>query len=123
MASTSGTTSKAAQDSHSSHTACAILAPDEDIASAWEGLGAVAAFQNDPIRAARLWGAAATLHKLIGAPLAHVEERFHNRYMAIARAQLAEDAFTAAWVAGQVMAIGDAMAYALEQPSHIDRKQ
>jgi non-specific serine/threonine protein kinase len=81
------------------------------------GLASVAAFQNHPIRAARLWGAAEGMSETYGARLSHAGRAaidYEDR-LADARSQLDEAAWTAAWDEGRTMSPVKAVEYALEQ--------
>nr|MDQ2996702.1 tetratricopeptide repeat protein [Chloroflexota bacterium] len=77
------------------------------------GLGSVAAFDEDPERAARLWGAAERLQQAIGCRPAPAARATYERALAVARAQLGEDAFGVAWEAGRTMTIEQAVTEAL----------
>jgi tetratricopeptide (TPR) repeat protein len=83
------------------------------------GLACVATGQELPARAARLWGVAEGMseaHGIVVSPIV----RFHTRYedcLTIARSQLDEEAFAAAWAEGRAMALEQAVAYALEGES------
>ncbi len=85
------------------------------LADALDGLAKTAAAQDHGTRAARLFGAAATLREVIEAPLSPVVRRIYERHLAAAHALLAPAAWDAAWAAGQQMALDQAVAYALEQ--------
>jgi predicted ATPase/DNA-binding SARP family transcriptional activator/DNA-binding CsgD family transcriptional regulator len=85
------------------------------------GLGGVAAEQGQPIRAARLWGAAEALREVIGLPLSYFDLA-HSGYearLAAVRAQLDETAWEAAWSEGRAMSPEQAIEYALgtEEPA------
>ncbi len=73
------------------------------IAWSLEGLGSVAAGLNNPIRAARIWGAAQRLRREIGSPLPPSEQPRHDRELAVARSTVGEEAFDFAWHEGQAM--------------------
>jgi predicted ATPase/transcriptional regulator with XRE-family HTH domain len=78
------------------------------------GLGSVAALDADPERAAQLWGAAERLRQSIGCRSAPASRATYERALAAARAQLGDDAFAAAWAAGQALTLEQAIAYALD---------
>jgi hypothetical protein len=81
------------------------------------GLAGVAAVSGQPTtarRAARLFGAAERLLEATGGGLAAADQAEHDRYVALARDQLDEAAFAAAWAEGRAMAMEQAIAYALE---------
>jgi predicted ATPase/class 3 adenylate cyclase len=77
------------------------------------GLGSVAALDEEPERAARLWGAAERLRQAIGCRSAPAARATYERAMAAARAQLGDEAFAAAWAAGRAMTLEQAIAEAL----------
>jgi non-specific serine/threonine protein kinase len=79
------------------------------------GLGSVAALDEEPQRAARLWGAVEARREITGKRAAPTARAIYERAMAVARAQLDEDAFAAAWAAGRAMSLEQAIAYALEE--------
>jgi DNA-binding CsgD family transcriptional regulator/tetratricopeptide (TPR) repeat protein len=81
------------------------------------GLAGVAAAQGHPERSARLFGAAAALLEASGQVVKAVDRTEYDRNAAVARAQVGEDAFAAAWEAGRAMTIEQAIAYALEPPA------
>jgi hypothetical protein len=65
-------------------------------------------------RAARLFGAAEGLFEATGGGLAAADQAEHDRYLALAREQLDEAVFGAAWAEGRAMTMEQAVAYALE---------
>jgi predicted ATPase/transcriptional regulator with XRE-family HTH domain len=85
------------------------------------GLGSVAALDEEPVRAARLWGTAERLRQAIGCRPAPAARATYERALAVARAQLGEEAFAAAWAAGQAMTLEQAIAYALGAHSDLTR--
>ena len=85
------------------------------------GMGGVAVERGQPVRAARLWGAAEALRKVIGLPLSYFDLA-HSGYearLAAARSQLEEAIWEAAWSEGWAMSPEQAIEYALsaEEPS------
>jgi predicted ATPase/class 3 adenylate cyclase/Tfp pilus assembly protein PilF len=80
-----------------------------------ERLAGVAAAQERPERAARLFGAAASLREIVGMPLRPHEGAEHHRRVNAVRASLGEGAFAAAWAEGQAMPLEQAMCVALEE--------
>jgi len=76
------------------------------------GLAGVAAARREPEQAARLFGATETLLNITGMKLEPFEQSEHDQHIAVARAQLDEAAFAAAWAAGQAMSLDQAIAEA-----------
>jgi non-specific serine/threonine protein kinase len=83
--------------------------------TAWclAGLAGVAALDEEPERAAWLWGAAEALRKLIGTREAPASHATHERLKNQVRKQLGEAAFQAKWAEGQAASIEQAIAEAL----------
>ncbi len=81
------------------------------------GLASVAASQTHPVRAARLWGAAEGMSETYGARFSHAGRAAidYEGRLAVARSQLEEAAWTAAWAEGRAMPPEQAVEYALEQ--------
>ncbi|MCA1552996.1 MAG: tetratricopeptide repeat protein [Chloroflexi bacterium] len=83
-----------------------------------EVFAALAAAQRQPVRAAQLFGASEQLGESLG--IAHnklygpADAKEHERNVAIARAQLDEATFNAAWAEGHALTLEQAMALALE---------
>jgi predicted ATPase/DNA-binding CsgD family transcriptional regulator len=73
------------------------------IALGLEGLAGVVATQGEPVRATRLWAAAAVLREAIGAPMPPVERAGYERAVATVRMQLGEQIFATAWNEGCTM--------------------
>jgi ATP/maltotriose-dependent transcriptional regulator MalT len=80
------------------------------LAACLEGLAALSAAQATPHQAARLWGAAEVLRETIGAPMYPVHRASFEQAIALARAQLGEQAFGAAWSEGRLMTPQQALA-------------
>lgn len=76
------------------------------------GLAGVSVLDEEPERAARLWGAAETLRQAIEARPAPAARVTHERLMAQARKQLGEKVFAAAWAEGSALGMEEAIAYA-----------
>jgi non-specific serine/threonine protein kinase len=90
------------------------------IALCFEGFGRIAGRQGKSERAARLIGAATSLRDQIG--MSEVEAFLSpqlDRDLTAVRADLAEDAFTSAWNAGQRMSIENAILFAFDAASVI----
>jgi len=85
------------------------------ITIAWclAGLGSAAALDEEPERAARLWGAAERLRAALGCRPAPAARATYERAMANARAQLGEEAFAAAWAEGCAMTLEQTIAEGL----------
>ncbi|HHW51165.1 MAG TPA: helix-turn-helix transcriptional regulator, partial [Pseudoclavibacter sp.] len=89
----------------------------EGIATALEGLAAVTGMQGQAARAARLYGFAASLRALLGAPIPPPDRRSYQRTVAALRAQLGEPTFLHAWTAGQALTLAEAIAEAVPLPA------
>jgi non-specific serine/threonine protein kinase len=68
----------------------------------------------DPVRAARLWGAAEALRESLGLPLPPSEREEYDRCLAATRASMGEEAFADAWAAGRAMTLEEGIRCALE---------
>jgi non-specific serine/threonine protein kinase len=86
----------------------------EGIATALEGLAGVAEMQGQPVCAARLYGFAASLRTLLGAPLPPIDRPAYEQTVAALRAQLDEPTFLSAWTVGQAMTQEQALAEAAQ---------
>jgi non-specific serine/threonine protein kinase len=75
--------------------------------------GAAGAMQH-PARAARLFGAIEALLNVTGGQLEPSVRAECDRYLVVARAQLDEAAFAAAWAEGRIFSLEQAVAYALD---------
>jgi predicted ATPase/DNA-binding CsgD family transcriptional regulator len=75
-----------------------------------EGLGEVVVDQGEPAWSVRLWGAADTLRKAIGAPMPPVERVRYESELSTERAQLGQEAFARTWTQGQNMTPEQALA-------------
>jgi tetratricopeptide (TPR) repeat protein len=85
-----------------------------------EELAAVTAAQEQPQRAARLWGVAAALREVLGAPLSPDDAASLDGFVATARARLDEASFQAAWAAGRALPLDAAVALALSPVTNGD---
>src|SRR5215467_9980468 len=74
-----------------------------DIAPALEGLAAVVAAQGEATWAARLWGRAEAQRETIKTPLLPLDRADYEQAVALARSQLDEPSFAAAWAEGRDM--------------------
>jgi predicted ATPase/transcriptional regulator with XRE-family HTH domain len=77
------------------------------------GLGSTAALDEEPERAARLWGAAERLRQAIGCRPAPAARAIYESAIASVRGQIGAEAFAAAWAAGQALSLDQAIAEAL----------
>jgi ATP/maltotriose-dependent transcriptional regulator MalT len=68
-----------------------------------EGLANVVTAQGEPAWAAQLWGAAEALRETMETPIWPVERANYEHSVAVARTQLGEKAFAAAWAQGRSM--------------------
>ena len=68
-------------------------------------------------RAARLLGAGQAPITAAGSLTIRKDQAEYNQAVATARAQLGEEAFAAAWQAGQAMSLDEAIDYALADPT------
>ncbi len=78
------------------------------------GLGSVAALDEEPERAARLWGAAERLRQAIGVRPPPATRATYERAVATARTALGEEAFATAWEAGRALTVEQAIAEAVD---------
>jgi predicted ATPase/DNA-binding SARP family transcriptional activator len=92
-----------------------------DVADKWwtawclEGMAGVN--QNEPERAARLFGAAAALREAIGAPRPPAFRSYHERNLSAVRNRVGKVAFGASCAEGREMALEEAIEYALDVPA------
>jgi hypothetical protein len=82
-------------------------------AFALSSLAGMAVRQEQPARAARMWGAASALRDAIGTRLPLEEEQRFAGPVAAARETLGEDAFAAAWEEGRAQPLEQVVAEAL----------
>jgi predicted ATPase/DNA-binding CsgD family transcriptional regulator len=79
--------------------------PVLDSALALEGLAAVVAVQGEPTWAARLWGRAEVQRETVNTPLPPLYRADYDHAVALARSQLDEPSFAAAWAEGRTMTL------------------
>ena len=79
-----------------------------------EGMAVVAVAEGDPARAARLCGVAEALRESNGEPRWYVYQAVYDGTIEDARAQMDAESFAAAWDAGRMMTVEQAIAYALD---------
>jgi tetratricopeptide (TPR) repeat protein len=75
------------------------------LASGLEGLASVVVVQGELAWAVQLWATAEALREAIGAPLPPIERASYEQAVSVARTQLGEAAFTAAWQEGRAMSL------------------
>jgi tetratricopeptide (TPR) repeat protein len=80
-----------------------------------DGVAGVAAATGDPIRAARLFGAAHAIRQESGRDVHDRLKHGYERDVALARSQLASERWQAAWDAGMAMSLDEAVKYALAE--------
>ena len=81
------------------------------------GLAGVAACLEQPVRAARLWGAVEGMERAYSVhvtPIALSHSDYEGR-LSITRSQLGEEAWSGAWAEGKAMALEQAVEYALSE--------
>ena len=78
--------------------------------------------RGQPERAARLFGAAVALRETVGAPLAANERADQERYVALVRVALGDEAFTTAWEAGRGLSLDGAIVEALETVDQVEAR-
>ena len=82
-------------------------------------LASAAAAERKSVRSARLFGAARGIRESTGIALLDLEHRLlYERFLAISRSQLEEEAWEAASELGRSMTVEEAIAYALEKSTH-----
>jgi DNA-binding CsgD family transcriptional regulator len=86
-----------------------------NIAFALQISAALAGTRRQPVRSARLWGAAEALREAIGTAFAPLEHRTFEPYIAAPRDQMDDVAWEAAWQEGRAMSMGVAIEYALSK--------
>jgi DNA-binding CsgD family transcriptional regulator len=83
------------------------------IAVALHTSAALAGSRGQPLRSARLWGAAEALREAMGTVFTPLELRTLGPYIAAARAQEEEASWEAAWQKGRAMSMEEAIDYVL----------
>jgi predicted ATPase/DNA-binding CsgD family transcriptional regulator len=86
------------------------LASRLDFLTFVEGLAGLFVAQGEPVRAVRLWGAAAVLREAMGTPIPPVYRADYDRSVVATRAQLGEKVFAVAWAEGRKMTPEQALA-------------
>jgi two-component system cell cycle sensor histidine kinase/response regulator CckA len=77
------------------------------------GLGSAAALDEEPGRAARLWGASKQVRAALGCRPAPAARATYERLLTLASSKLGEGTFAAAWAAGEALSPEQAIAEAL----------
>lgn len=75
----------------------------------------LAGAQRQPVRAARLWGAAEALREVLGLPFSPIQHFYYGPYIAHAHTSLNEEAWETAWAEGRAMSLEEAVEYALSE--------
>jgi predicted ATPase/DNA-binding XRE family transcriptional regulator len=91
------------------------------ITTGLEGLGMIAGVRQQPLRAVRLWGAAAALREVTDERRWLVFQRIYDRAVQAARAQVPAAEWDAAWAAGRALPAAQAVAEALESAEPLPR--
>jgi non-specific serine/threonine protein kinase len=86
------------------------------LAETLSSIAGLEAARDQPVRAARLYGAAAALRHQIDAPVEGWERSGYERGIERARSALPTEAFNAAWRAGAALPLGEVIAEALVAP-------
>jgi predicted ATPase/DNA-binding CsgD family transcriptional regulator len=84
-----------------------------EIAECLEVLAMLARAQDQPLQAARLFGAAEAALEEVGSSMGPSRNPRYGTYVALLREQLGHEAFTSAWAEGRIMRLEDAIAAAL----------
>ena len=84
-----------------------------ELATCLRGLAGVASTQGQPLRAARLFGAAEALREAIRACLPLADRSRYERVVTAARAQVDETRWGAGWAQGRAMPLETALGYAV----------
>jgi predicted ATPase/class 3 adenylate cyclase len=90
------------------------------VANQLESIGMLAVARNDPLRAARLFGAAEALRHESHAPMTSVEREEYDSALVDLNRQLDRSALDAAWAAGGDLTLNEAVAVALSSPAPAD---
>jgi hypothetical protein len=80
-----------------------------------DGVAGVAAAASDPIRAARLFGAAHAIRRESSLVVLDDIKSIYERDVALARSQLSPEHWQAAWDAGMAMSLDEAVKFALAE--------
>ena len=88
----------------------------------FNGLACVAAGLEQPVRAARLWGAVEAMQEAYGVHVTAIARTIlnHEARLAAARSQLEEEAWSRAWAQGKAMPLERAIEYVLSEEEEDD---
>jgi tetratricopeptide (TPR) repeat protein len=103
VASAAGDLDGAAALQQEALTVAARIGAKSIVAQSIDGVAEVVAARGDPIEAARLWAAAETLRRTSRSALLAADRRRIDRAIEHARASTREDAWWAAWAAGEAL--------------------
>jgi non-specific serine/threonine protein kinase len=92
-----------------------VVVDKRQTAATLEAIAELALLDEEGDRAVRLLGYAEALREAIASPIPPNSQADYERVVDIARAQLDETAFAAAWAAGRALTLDQAIAYALEE--------
>jgi DNA-binding CsgD family transcriptional regulator len=85
------------------------------VAASLHVAASLAGSQGQPLRSARLWGAAEVLREAIGTVLSPFERHLYAPYIAAARAHLEDATWETAWNEGRAMTSEEAIEYAFSE--------
>ena len=85
------------------------------VAACFAALGALAMAEEEPVRAAQLFGASDALCESIHTELLPIDRDDYKQNVATVQSQLDESSFNAAWQAGRTLTLEQALALALEE--------
>ena len=107
VASAAGDLDEAASLQQEALTVAARIGAKPIVAQSVDGVAEVVAGRGDPIGAARLWAAAETLRRTSRSALLAADRRRVDRSIERARASTPEDAWWAAWAAGEALELDE----------------
>jgi hypothetical protein len=107
VASAAGDLDGAASLQQEALTVAARIGAKQIVAQSVDGVAEVVAARGDPIEAARLWAAAETLRRTTRSALLAADRRRIDRSIEQARAGTREDAWWAAWAAGEALELDE----------------
>jgi tetratricopeptide (TPR) repeat protein len=107
VASAAGDLDEAASLQQEALTVAARIGAKQIVAQSVDGVAEVVAARGEPIEAARLWAAAETLRRTSRSALLAADRRRIDRSIEQARARTREDAWWAAWAAGEALELDE----------------